>query len=384
MKIDFANAMRAAAKLTRSEKLVEATRVIQAALSGKYVETEQQNAATPGESRTGEAGGVRPRKPLADVIDTLRRAKRNLNLEIPARKAERALEIPGGAQFLSGSFAGAAGHRAYRLYVPSHHNGRAPLIVMLHGCKQEPVDFAIGTRMNSVAEERGFFVLYPGQPKGANPMACWNWFNPQDQVRHSGEPSIIAGMTRQIIEQYNIDPTRVFVAGLSAGGAMAAVMGATYPDLYAAIGVHSGLAYRSANDVVSAFAAMRGEPGTTAAAGAAPVRTIVFHGDADETVHPSNAAKIIRAHFHQSGIVEHLDSAHPDYVRILSRDEHGKVWGEQWLVRGIHHGWSGGSSEGSFTAPSGPDASREIARFFLDGTSEARAAGTFSAQLTLG
>ncbi len=243
---------------------------------------------------------------MGDVAATLVRAGLpSLGLDALARaKPRKPLEIPDGAQFLNRSYACAAGKRSYKLYIPHRHQaGRRPLLVMLHGGTQGPDDFAAGTRMNALAEEHGFLVAYPSQCKSANPSLCWNWFKPQDQTRGGGEPSIIAGITNEIVSTYDIDPQRVFVAGLSAGGAMAGVMGATYPEVYAAVGVHSGLPHRSATDVASAFAAMRGDPRVQrrqrkprpAPDHARRVRTIVFHGDADHIVHPSNAAKIVEA-----------------------------------------------------------------------------------------
>ncbi|WP_338065211.1 MULTISPECIES: extracellular catalytic domain type 1 short-chain-length polyhydroxyalkanoate depolymerase [Methylosinus] len=210
--------------------------------------------------------------------------------------------VPDGAAYLTRSFACAAGSRDYKVYVPSRADGRKrPLIVMLHGCAQDPDDFAVGTGMNRLAEEHGFIVVYPRQTMKANQSACWNWFNLADQMRDAGEPSIIAGITRAVIAQFDIDAERVYVAGLSAGGAMAAVMGATYPDLYAATGIHSGLAYGVATDLISAYAAMRGDAGRATPArrnghrktATGGVRTIVFHGAADQKVHCSNAEMIL-------------------------------------------------------------------------------------------
>ena len=262
---------------------------------------------TPNAATTGAVQPELANWPMGDIAATLDRARLpSFGLDGLARvRPRKPLEIPEGAQYLSRSYACAAGRRSYKLYVPSrdHAGGRRPLVVMLHGGTQDADDFAAGTRMNDLAEEHGFLVAYPSQCKSANASLCWNWFKPEDQVRGAGEPSIIAGITSEIVAEHDIDPRRVFVAGLSAGGAMAGVMAATYPEIYAAVGVHSGLPYRSATDVASAFAAMRGDPGlqrqrkTSAAPDhALRPRTIVFHGDADHIVHPSNAAKIIEGH----------------------------------------------------------------------------------------
>ncbi|HUE96653.1 MAG TPA: PHB depolymerase family esterase, partial [Longimicrobiaceae bacterium] len=252
--------------------------------------------------RPAPSRGRRLHKPLGEVLRTLAEGRKGLGPDgrlpgrgMPARAPD--LPQPEGAEFRDLSYACAAGARRYRLYVPASAGaGLQGLILMLHGCTQSPEDFAAGTRMNALAEEHRLLVVYPGQTNGDNAMACWNWFQPGDQRRDGGEPAIIAGLTRSIRDEFAIAHDRVFVAGLSAGGAMAAIMGETYPDLYAGIGIHSGLAYGSANDVLSAFSAMRGqaaiEPRRPAESAAAP-RAIVFHGSADTTVHPGNADRIV-------------------------------------------------------------------------------------------
>ena len=280
--------------------------------------------------------------------------------------------LPDGAQFGEDVFANQAGSRAYKLYVPSGYNEQPlPLVVMLHGCTQSPDDFAAGTRMNDLAEEGTFLVAYPAQTQSANVSKCWNWFSPADQRRDQGEPSLLAGITRQIMRDFRVQPARVYIAGLSAGGAAAAIMGATYPDLYAAIGVHSGLACGAASDIPSAFAAMRqGRSDIARGNGAGrAVPTIVFHGDRDTTVNPVNGDQVIA----QSKAAAELRTTvttgeAPGGVRYtctVQTDENGQSILEQWVLRGAGHAWSGGSTAGSYTEPRGPDASREMMRFFL-------------------
>jgi poly(hydroxyalkanoate) depolymerase family esterase len=288
--------------------------------------------------------------------------------------------VPDGAAFLAGSYSNHAGSRAYKLYVPSGAHGQTlPLVVMLHGCTQSPDDFAAGTRMNALAEEHTCLVAYPAQTSSANPSRCWNWFSPGDQQREQGEPSLIAGITRQIMRDYPVDPQRVYVAGLSAGGAAAAIMGSTYPDLYAAIGVHSGLAVGSARDMPSAFAAMQGgavaqAPAGKAVAGAQrTVPTIVFHGDQDTTVNPRNGDQVIaQARGTSTTALQATATVQQGHVpggrayrRTFHADAQGAAVLEQWVVHGAGHAWSGGSHAGSYTDPQGPDATREMLRFFL-------------------
>ena len=283
--------------------------------------------------------------------------------------------VPEGASFVQRSYTGAAGTRSYKLYVPSGYVGQeVPLIVMLHGCTQDPDDFAAGTRMNDLAEERTFLVAYPAQAGNANMQRCWNWFQTSDQERGRGEPSLIAGITEEIVRDYDVAEDRVYVAGMSAGGAMAAIMGATYPDLYAAVGVHSGLAPGSAHDMPSAFTAMRqGGPGGTRRGSPAGkfVPTIVFHGDRDTTVHPRNGDNLL-AHLAggkngSPGRVTTRQGRVPNghaFTRTAYHDAEGRAVVERWTVSGLAHAWSGGSHPGSYTDPKGPDASAEMVRFF--------------------
>ncbi len=268
------------------------------------------------------------------------------------------------------NFTGSAGSRSYRLFVPSNAGARMPLVIMLHGCTQSPDDFAAGTRMDALAEEQSFIVAYPAQTKAANSSRCWNWFNAAEQVRERGEPSIIAGITREIIEGCPVDPARVYVAGLSAGGAAAATLASLYPDLYAAVCVHSGLACGAAKDMMSAFGAMRsgGTPGATLARSSNPVPTIVFHGDHDATVNAINGDQVVaQARGDAAYSIDTVEGQGPrgtTYTKTVETDRRGRAMLEQWVLHGSGHAWSGGSAKGSFTDPEGVDASREMLRFF--------------------
>ena len=292
---------------------------------------------------------------------------RNESQEKPPREST---EYAG--KFLSKTFKSSTGGRPYKLYVPTGYHGQpVPLIVMLHGCTQSPDDFAAGTRMNEAAEAHACLIAYPGQTSAANMQKCWNWFNPNDQRRDGGEPALIAGITRAIMADYAVDPARVYVAGLSAGGAAAAIMGDAYPDLYAAIGVHSGLACGAARDMQSAFAVMQaGGPGVSSPSGQRMVPVIVFHGDRDKTVNARNADAVVTQCTQRQGlrtVVENGGAAGGHaYTKTIYKNANGDVVTEKWLVRGAGHAWFGGSPAGSYTDPQGPDATGEMMRFFLE------------------
>jgi poly(hydroxyalkanoate) depolymerase family esterase len=320
------------------------------------------NAAAMQEAarRMAEQAGLPVQPPApSDLLATL---------DLPRDALEPAPASAPPGVFSDGIYTNDAGTRAYKLYVPTTYRGEpVPLVVMLHGCTQDPEDFAKGTQMNRLAEEMPCLVVYPAQSQQANPSRCWNWFNEADQKRDHGEPSIIAGITRHIMATHAVDAAQVYVAGLSAGGAMATIMGTLYPDLYAAVGVHSGLPFASADDLPSALAAMKGEFKRRQTPGRA-VPIIVFHGDQDTTVHPAAADELIAqgALAVSKGMVVQPGRV-PDghaYTRTLHHRDDGNVHAEQWVVHGGGHAWFGGSEHGSYTDGRGPDASREMLRFF--------------------
>jgi len=318
-------------------------------------------------------GGVRPA--AADAAPGTPRVADVEARELPPRPMPREAPPDGGhppeGRTVAGVSGLASGVRPYLLFVPPQYQGQAlPLVVMLHGCKQDPADFAAGTGMNDEARRQGFFVLYPAQLQRANPARCWNWFKHNHQVRGRGEPASIAGLVGEVAQRYAIDADRVYVAGLSAGGAMAAIVGQAYPERFAAVGVHSGLPVGAAHDVSGAFAAMsHGAPAV--ALGPAPP-TIVFHGDRDATVHPLNGEQVFRAAVGSAdggGAPEVERRNAPDgrpVTHSTQRHADGRPRAEHWLVHGAGHAWSGGQAAGSYTDVQGPSATREMLRFFFD------------------
>jgi poly(hydroxyalkanoate) depolymerase family esterase len=365
-------AMRRATQLVRTRGPVAATRFIQGLFRPKQV---KPTPASP-DIRTADVRIDDSADTIVEVLDPL-----------PAHDLHEQpvpLTLPSeSGQFLSQRFSGLAGARNYKLYVPSGYTGTPlPLVVMLHGCTQNPDDFAAGTRANRWAESKRCLVVYPEQIQRANSHRCWNWFRPIDQQAGHGEPAIIAGIVRQVIDEYQIDARRVYVAGLSAGGAMAAIMAHEYPELFAAVGIHSGLPAGAAHDVASALALMKTGAWmfapcvVTATPTPRAVPVIVLHGDADHTVNPANADRLIQCavETHQlinpssplQTSIQTIDAA--DGSHAYRRTRHTAVNGtsmiEQWEIYGAGHAWSGGDSAGSYTDARGPDATQAMLQFF--------------------
>jgi len=325
--------------------------------------------------------------PMHDMAHTLQQAWASVGLADLAAAPGQAVA---GGRFETHRFSNEVGARSYKLYVPAQAGPAQgvprPMVVMLHGCTQSADDFAAGTQMNRWADQHGFLVLYPEQAAQANPAKCWNWFNGDDQLRDAGEPALIAGIVREVVAQHAVDGGRIFVAGLSAGAAMAVILGQTYPELFAAVGAHSGLPYARAHDVSSALALMQSGrspaasgPETAAAlqpVGLHAVPTIVFHGDRDHTVQHSNGQAIVQqaceAYLAEAGQATLLISTHPGtsadgrgYSRTVHTHAAGHAHIESWTLHGAGHAWSGGDARGSYTDDSGPDASAQMLRFFL-------------------
>jgi poly(hydroxyalkanoate) depolymerase family esterase len=369
MKLRVLDVMGDALSLVRQSDLAGATAVIRKALSGEPAESGAGNAKARPHSPSARVIPLPPRRPLGETLRALR--ARPPVPPAPVHPPEPEPDL--GERFLRRTYRDAVGSLDYRLYVPADREGRdLALILMLHGCGQDPEDFALGTQMNALAEEFGLIVAYPRQTRRANPSACWNWFDRRHQSRGAGEPAKLAGLAKALAKEFGIRKERVFAAGLSAGGAMAEVLAATYPDVFDAIGIHSGLPYKSAVDVPSAFAAMKGggpDDPIPPDAGDRRVRKIVIHGLADSTVNPINSERIVeeleRGETPLTRTDLDWDIAAGHVSRTALEDEDGRAVAEQWLVEGGGHAWFGGDPRGSYTESVGLDASRVMVRFFL-------------------
>jgi poly(hydroxyalkanoate) depolymerase family esterase len=377
--------MAAATELTRSGRLGEATLAIQRALRGGATRMYPLSPhATPppaahGRTETSHAvvldrvGDVVDSTDVTEVVDAPEAGSPHpCTVVADARQGER---------WIDGIFAHQGRKLAYRLFLPPTSEATAsaprPMVVMLHGCTQGAADFAAGTRMHALARDLGVVVLYPEQDRRANPQKCWNWFKPQHQQRGRGEPAVLAALAESVAAEHGLDTDRVYVAGLSAGGAMAEIVGRCYPDVFAAIGVHSGLPAGSAKDAMTALTAMRGAGArpTNQAVNGSAAPTIVFHGDADAIVHVSNGAAIAEGASKANGREgagagsackeEGRSGMGQRYTRMVYNDAQGHARTEYWLLHGAGHAWAGGDARGSYTDPAGVDASAEMLRFFL-------------------
>ena len=357
--------MQEAARLTRAGKLQEATQALQRSLG-------VPGAAGPRAWPGMPTGGVQETpEPQGDMLDGyVTELPREAAAAAPAAPAAR--PRPTGESISTGHFGHGGRTLEYRLFLP---DGAAdtprPLVLMLHGCTQNPEDFAAGTGMDALARTHGCAVLYPAQDAKAHPQRCWNWFKHNHQQRGRGEPALLAALALSVVREHGLDPRRIYVAGLSAGGAMAAILAQTYPDVFAAAGVHSGLAPGTARDAMSALQAMR--TGAGPAAVVAPpvdgVPTIVFHGDADATVHPDHGAHVLAAARPAGGPAPTVERGRAAGGHAWTVARHpgseGRAQTEYWQIHGGGHAWAGGRPGGSYTDPSGPDASQEMLRFFL-------------------
>lgn len=415
-KTNLKHLMGEATQLVRNGQLADATRAIQQTLGGAVARHSNNpgssvapahNSTAPlpppvaGQPAAGHGAPWRRASTPADVEDAVFVDRSNR----PAPRSATAnplAEPPGSFTRVAITHPGAKHNpHHYHLYVPPGASADAPvpLVLMLHGCTQNPVDFATGTGMNAAAAPANALVLYPEQPRSANPNGCWNWFRPGDQHRGSGEPALLVAMLHDVMARHPVDAQRVYVAGLSAGGAMAALLGREYPDVFAAVGVHSGLQAGAAHNVMGALSAMKNgaKPGaaTHHAANDHPTDTpalppppmIVFHGDADTTVHAHNGEQLIEATLTalattrggEQATAETVHKGQSPHGQGYTRTVYSRVDGapaakaspsqvvaEHWVLQGAGHAWAGGHTGGTHTDPRGVNATQEMLRFFVE------------------
>ncbi|MFZ1232089.1 MAG: PHB depolymerase family esterase [Thiofilum sp.] len=381
MKSPLLDSMQEAFKLVKAGQLGEATATIQRALGGKA--SAKDDTIIEGEVLHKTHTQAPPQQPATPTLTPSTEPKHGANKlnhlfkTFAKTSTVTPQPIPNNAQFITKTFSNQYGSRDYKLYIPSTYGSKpVPLVIMLHGCTQSSDDFANGTQMNALAEQHQVLIAYPEQSAQANAQRCWSWFKPQDQTHNQGEPSIIAGITQAIMSEYQVDKKRVYIAGLSAGGAMSAIMAALYPDLYSAVGIHSGLAFGSAHDLPSALMAMN--------LGAKPIHKpnqfvplIIFQGDLDKTVSLRNAETLFEQaktlyqqrdeYFELTTQDYHPSNSHA-YTRTVLKNSKERHELEYWTIHGAGHAWSGGDRSGSYTDPKGPNASWEMLRFFLHHT----------------
>ncbi|ARJ70721.1 hypothetical protein B0A89_04760 [Paracoccus contaminans] len=392
----IASAMRRALEHTRAGDPAAATRAIQDALGNAGRSPARQAASKaappsailpppaalpppagaarpaphPGPAIEGSARRVAPhdapaakglRMRMGEAVDLLRQGAAARLSPGTAQPAARP-DLPQGARWERLRFAAAAGARDYRLFVPALADARpAGLVLMLHGCTQGPEDFAAGTRILDHAQRAGLIVVLPEQTRGDNAQGCWNWFRPGDQAGTGGEAALLAELALDTARAHGVPQDRIFAAGLSAGGAMAAILGAERPDVFSAIAVHSGLPAGAARDVAGAFAAMR-----SGGAAGRPIRarSISFHGTADATVAPANGRAVFASATGRKGADRSGMTGRPWRV-TRKADAQGRPAAEHWEIDGLGHAWSGGDPRGSYADPQGPDATAQMVRFFL-------------------
>lgn len=373
----FSAAVRRTSRLLRVTKLTKASRSVRKSMAGVMIKAALAplSIALPTKPKSSKAKDVKVSRSLGVVLKQLRVAQ---SLMPGGRAVQKARDvsprIPSGAQYLTRLHRSPKGSRTYKIYLPASQPKRPNgMILMLHGCGQSPDDFAVGTHMNALAEKHGLAIAYPAQSSGHNALSCWNWFKPGNQVRGAGEPAMLASLTRRLMKEFGLGRDSTFVAGLSAGGAMAAILADVYPDIFSAAGVHSGQARGAAHDVRSAMSAMQSgaDAAGIAPATSDPVRRIVFHGDSDSTVHPSNAFAVVAAAVGNEATPKKVSKRSVrgrGYTRSDYVGADDAVVVELWLLEGTGHAWSGGRVAGSYTDCKGPDASAQMVRFFLTKT----------------